>query len=109
MHLAVGEFAAHPDDAGELGVVGASDEAGDAGAVAAVHVEIDEHDVGTDAFAEQAGFEVARGGRDLVFGLLGEDSFEHLDDFFVFIDDEDSERTADDAVEGDSVFFHEPD
>ena len=109
--LSVGELAGHGDDAGDGEFVGGAEELGDVvgGAGVSCDVEVEEEDMGPEAFALESGLEAGGCGVDLVVGLFGEDIGEGGGDFLVFVDDEDAWFARVHAVEGDVVVFHELD
>ncbi len=105
--LAVGELAAHGDDACDGEVFGVSYGAGDARGLIGPQVEIEEDDMWAESLALESGGEGRGGNGDLVAGLLGEDFEENVANVLVKVGNEDTCSTRMDPVHRDIVVSHE--
>lgn len=105
--LSVCELAAHGDDPGDGEVFGLADGAGDPTGLIGSEVEIEEDDMGSEAFAFEPRREGGGGDGDLVAGLLGENLGEDVPDVLLIVSDEDAGPTRMDPVHGDVVVPHE--
>ena len=70
-------------------------------------MDIDEHDMGAEAFALEPGGECGIGRRDLVACLLEQDPLEDIGDLAVGVDNQHAGVAAGDPVHGDVVGLHE--